>query len=230
MPKQLPLPFLLREATTFDNFYPGKNSLLLHCLERMAKGEGEKILYLWGQAAVGRTHLLQACCQYAHKFGFSSVYLPLNQKEVLEPALLQDLEHRHLICIDDIQCIANDSLWEEALFHLYNRMQSSGNCLLIAGNAVPIELNLQLADLISRLNAGLLFHIQPLTDEEKLIVLQSRAKERGFDLPIEVGHFLLVRYSRELASLFQLLEQLDKASLAAQRKLTIPFLKEVLAA
>ena len=69
---------------------------------------------------------------------------------------------------------------------------------------------------------------RPLDDAGRLQVLQLRAQGRGFELPDETGVYLLRRYPRDLPALCGLLERLDQASLVAQRRLTIPFVKAVL--
>ena len=57
---------------------------------------------------------------------------------------------------------------------------------------------------------------------------EADPSRRGLHLTDEVGRFILTRGARSMSALFDLLEQLDQASLQAQRKLTIPFLKETL--
>ena len=146
----------------------------------------------------------------------------------LELDLLEDLEQLDFIVIDNIETMANHHTWQEALFHLFNRCKANKTRLLIAGNTIPQALNFTLPDLISRLNSGLLFQVQPLSDEAKLVALQTRAQIRGMELTDEVAKYLLNHYSRNLSDLFILLEKLDLLSLAKQRKLTIPFVKAVL--
>ena len=114
------------------------------------------------------------------------------------------------------------------MFHLFNRLRDSGRRLLIAASTSPRELPVKLADLKSRLTLALIFQMRPLSDEDKLRALQLRASRRGLHLTDEVGHFILTRGTRSMSALFELLERLDQASLQAQRKLTIPFLKETL--
>jgi DnaA-homolog protein len=224
---QLALPLGLRDDATFDNFYQGVNQHAMQAVIACASGEGYPFIYLWGQVGAGRSHLLQAACHLATEKNRSSVYLPLQTPD-LAPQILQNLEHINVVCIDDIEAIAKDKLWEEALFHLYNRMRDTKQALLIAGNNPPQRLGLLLPDLVSRLAWGVVFQLQVLSDEDKLAALQMRAKLRGLILNDEVGQFLLRRCPRDMPKLFALLETLDRASLQAQRKLTIPFVKSVL--
>jgi DnaA family protein len=125
--------------------------------------------------------------------------------------------------------VAGDEPWEMAIFNLYNRILESGKTrLLITGDCPPRQLNLGLPDLASRLDWGQIYKLQPLSDEDKLQALQLRARLRGFEMPEDVCRFLLKRLDREMRSLFMTLDQLDHASITAQRKLTIPFVKEIL--
>jgi len=143
--------------------------------------------------------------------------------------VLDGMEQLALICIDNIECVAGDEPWEMAIFDLYNRILETGRTkLLITGDRPPRQLNLKLPDLASRLDWGQIYRLQPLSDEDKLQALQLRSRLRGFELPEDVGRFLLKRLDREMRTLFITLDKLDRASISAQRKLTIPFVKETL--
>jgi len=227
--RQLTLPIHLYDNANFANFLPGANQILINYLKKFIRGQYDFYIYLWGHPGVGCSHLLQACCQEALEKGLTAVYIPLAYLNNFKPDMLDGLESVAVVCLDDIQKIAGNERWEEALFHFYNRMQATQNRLIIAGHDVPSELNIQLPDLSSRLASGMITQIQTLTDEEKIAALQMRAKLRGFDLPREVAEFLLHRFPRNFSVLFDALEKMDKASLAAQRKLTVPFIKQVLA-
>ena len=128
----------------------------------------------------------------------------------------------------EIEAIAGHAQWEEAIFHLYNRVRDAGGRIIVAGHDLPKAINLQLPDLVSRLSWGVLYQLISLEDDEKLIALNMRAKRRGMTLPDDVGKYLLTHCPRHMSTLFAALDALDKASLAAQRRLTIPFVKEVL--
>jgi DnaA family protein len=72
------------------------------------------------------------------------------------------------------------------------------------------------------------YKLHALSDDEKLNCLMMRAKRRGIGLSEEVGKYILTHCPRHMGTLFTVLDALDKASLAAKRRLTIPFVKEVL--
>lgn len=230
-PIQLPLGIRLRDDATFANFYPGANAAALGYVERLCSplvGWSDELIYLWGKSGVGRSHLLQAACLRMEERGELAIYLPLADVARYGPDMLDNLEQCELVCLDDLEAIAGNRVWEEGLFHLFNRLRDAGRRLLLAADVAPRELPVQLPDLKSRLSLSLVFQLQPLSDEDKLRALQLRASRRGLNLPDDVGRFILTRGERSMSALFELLDQLDQASLQARRKLTIPFLKQIL--
>jgi len=222
IPQQLPLSLQLRASATFDNFIAGDNGALLHLLRETS----EQYLYLWGPQASGKSHLLQALCHACHAGGVSAAYIPLQHDDISSPEILLGLEAVDVICLDDVETIAGHAQWENALFNLFNRVKEANGRLVIAAEAAPNQLGLLLPDLVSRLNWGVVYQMAQLGDEQKIKLLQQRASQAGMVLPHEVAKYLLTRSPRDLASLLALLERLDHASLAAQRKLTIPFVRQ----
>lgn len=226
--QQLPLGFRLRDDATFDSFLATENEQVLHSVMQIVKGLGDNFIYIWGPEGSGRSHLLQASCHAAPEYKQTAVYLPLEELISLNSDLFSGLENIALVCIDDVEKIAGNAVWEEQLFHFFNRIRANGNRLIVAANSAPNQLPIKLPDLKSRLSWGVVYQLNALNDENKLAALQLRAQGRGLDLDKSVGKFLLRRCPRNMAQLFETLEQLDQASLAKQRRLTIPFLKEVL--
>lgn len=230
--EQLPLAYAWRDGLSFDNFCGAENRAVVQSLQHGADGNGDQFTYLWGTPGVGKSHLLQAACQRAAEQGLAVAYLPLADfvdKQVGMPVeALDGLESLSLVCLDDVQAVAGVAHWEEALFHLYNRLRDSGAVLLAAGDASPAGLAIDLPDLRSRLGWGPVFRVQEPQEDEKTHALQARAKARGFDLPDEVARYLIRRSPRDMTSLFALLDRLDQASLAQQRRLTIPFVRNLI--
>lgn len=225
---QLPLAIEFPETATFDSYITGPNGLLLELLQQSARAAGEQQLYCWSESGLGKTHLLQASCRAAAEHGLSSCYLPLSQLLRHGAEALEGLESVKLLALDELQSIAGEALWEQALFSLINVCRAAGSRLILAARANINELPWQLPDLLSRLAWGPVFQIQSLADVDKLVVLQTRASRRGIELSDEVGNYLLSRFPRDLPYLCRQLDTLDRASLAAQRRLTIPFIKQVL--
>jgi DnaA-homolog protein len=229
MNHQLALAIHLNLQATLADFCWGANQLLQQQLESSLLHDDERFLYLWGDAGSGKSHLLQGCCHAMSSNNKSAAYLPLALLKEWGPESIEGMEEQALIALDDIDAIASDSAWEEAIFHLYNRVRDNGKTiLLIAGKNAPSATSIQLADLRSRLTWGLVFQIHELSDELKITTLQQHAHERGFELSDSVALFLLNRCARSMHALYQLLDKLDEASLAAQRKITVPFVKSIL--
>jgi DnaA family protein len=224
---QLALPLQLQDHAVFESFWSVGNDALIAYLKDLCDRGLSPGCWIWGAAATGKTHLLQAVCE---RIGDRSVYLPLASLLDAGPALLQGLELRQFICLDEIDAVAGDPAWEQALFGLCNQAQDSGAVLVISANASARECGFDLKDLESRFTRLPPFHLQPLADADRLKALQLRAKLRGLDLPQETANYLLTRIKRDMASLYALLDRLDKEALKAQRRLTIPFVKSVLEA
>lgn len=230
-PVQLPLGVKLRDEATFDSYFAGPNGGVLATLQSLANPQelpAELCVYLWGPSGSGCSHLLQAACHRMAEAGGLAMYLPLDELMTHGPALLEGLEQFDLLCLDGLDALAGRDDWEEALFHLYNRIQQRQGRLLIAAAAAPRALNFGLADLVSRLSWGLVYQLQALDDEGKQQMLKLRAERRGLQLPDEVARYILSRGARGMNELFAALEQLDQASLQAQHRLTIPFVKRVM--
>ncbi|NRA70465.1 MAG: DnaA inactivator Hda [Gammaproteobacteria bacterium] len=227
-PRQLSLPVYLPDDETFNSFYPGDNNEMLAFLSKISQDENSSFIYLWGAPKSGKTHLLHACCAAAQKREQSSFYIPFELHPSMSCAVLEDLHNVSMLCLDNIDQVAGNPMWEEALFDLYNRVKESGGKLIVSSNYSPAQSGFNLPDLVSRLSWGISYHVKSMSDEDKLVAMQRRAEARGLVLADEVGRYLFNRLDRDLRTLFDTLDQLDKASLQAQRKLTIPFIKEIL--
>lgn len=229
MSKQLTLGVTLRIDATFDNFFSGSNQQVIHHLRQLLLCQDEQFIYLYGAAGVGISHLLQACCHQAFHFNKQAIYLPLSEPHLL-PEVLHNLESIALVCLDDIESVLGNAEWEEALLHFYNRVREQGNALVIGAKSLPFTVNCSLLDLKSRLSWGLQLLVEMLREDEKINALQLRAEQRGLFISSVVAQFLLRQHAGKMTELFNFLDKLDKASLVAKRRLTIPFIKEVLGA
>lgn len=225
--RQLALNMQLRDDATLASFLsaPALEPLLAD-LRGQASPAGEPLVFIHGSAGSGKSHLLQAAC---HLLPTASCYLPLAELRSMPAAdLLQGLESQQLVCLDDIDAVAGEEGWELALFHFCNRARAAGCRLLLSAGASPRHLPVVLPDLRSRLGWGPVFLLPTPDDERKQAILRYRARCRGLDMPAEVGRFLVSRAPRGLAELMALLENLDSRSLAEQRALTVPFVKQAL--
>ena len=232
---QLALSVQLPDDETFSSFQSIANYSATEQLKSFISASINGIestyvnsFYLFGLSGVGKSHLLHASCTFAEKLGLSSVCLSFSELKQLSVEVLDGLENIDLICLDDVQLIAGDELWQKAVFDLFNRVIEQNKRLIITGDQSVPQLNLGLADLVSRLSWGMTDQIKPLDDEEKLIALKFRAQQRGLLLSDEVAKYLLSHLSREMTHLILALDELDEASIREQRKITIPFIKAIL--
>jgi DnaA family protein len=228
MVAQIPMNFAPADNIAFESFFPGGNEVVVQALREICDGNGPVCLYLWGADGSGKTHLLQAACRQVSEDGAKSLYLPLDRAGQFTVEVLEGLESMQLVCLDDIQSIARRGNWQEAVFHLFNRIHDSSGHLVIAGSAAPAHQGFTLPDLASRLGSGPVFHLQVLDDEGKQQALMQRARIRGINLSNEVTGYLMKHYPRDMQFLFDFLDTLDTASLIDQRRITVPYIKELL--
>ena len=225
---QIPLELKLPVKAELEDFIAENKLEISTAIDSLIDSGSHRFLYIWGKQATGKTHLLSALCRLAETKGLNIIYLPLKQADELSPEICDGLESADIICIDDIDCISAKPQWEQAIFHLYNRVRDADKKLVISSIHSPLAVEINLADLKSRMAWGVTLALKPLTDIQKKTVLQHRASRLGMELSDETGNYLLRHHSRTMTDLLDTLEKLDRASLAAQRKLTIPFVKAVL--
>ena len=216
---QIPLQIRLNDSETFANFFIANNAQAINLLQ-----SGEQFVYLWSPGAAGKTHLLQALCHQEK----NAIYLPLAEYQQWQSSIFEGLENYTAVCLDDVQNLAGDTAWETALFNLFNRLRESQVRLCVTANCSPAALPIALPDLASRMSWGVSLRLNDLSDEQKVAALTMRAENRGFRLGSDVASYLLNHCPRDLHSLFSILDRLDDASLQAQRRITLPFIKQCL--
>lgn len=225
--RQLPLGVRLRDRASFGNFHAAGNAGALQLLVELAEGRRRGVHWLSAPAGQGKTHLLQAVCTRAAQ-DRRAAYLPLRELAPQGAEVLAGWEESACLCIDDVDAVLGESAWERALFRLHNELDERGATLLWSAAAPPRALKFVLPDLASRCAHALLITLAPLDEEDRLRALQCHAAARGLELPDDSAQYLLRRVPRDLERLCALLDTLDLEALAAQRRLTIPFVREVL--
>jgi DnaA-homolog protein len=223
--RQLPLTMRLRGRAVFDDFLPGANAAAVGQLRAVAAGAAAAPIWLAGPAGAGKTHLLQAVCA---ERGAAAAYLPLRELRSLGPAALEGWQGADCLCLDELEAVIGRRDWEQALFNLYREAEERSAQLLATAPAPPAQLPFVLPDLATRFAAGLIYTLQPLDEAAQREALQLHARRRGLTLPDETALYLQRRFRRDMTTLYNLLDTLDEAALQAQRRLTIPFIREVL--
>jgi DnaA-homolog protein len=227
--RQLPLGVQLGVALRLDTFVSGANAAAVEALRRLADGRASAPVWVYGPPGSGRSHLLQAICAEAGRVGRPAAYLPLAQLRTDGSQILDGFEQLALVALDDLDAVAGDAAFEAALFTLYNGLAEQRAGLAIAAAGSPAATAVRLPDLASRLRACEVHRLEPLAESLQPDALRRRAERRGLELPDETLAFLTRRAPRDFATLCRMLDALDTESLAAQRRLTVPFVRDWLA-
>ena len=226
MERQLPLALRYPPDQRFDTFVDAPAGALAQ-LRALAGGSGDWS-YLEGPRGTGKTHLALATCAEAEALGRPAAYLPLAAAAGRLGQALESLHGMGLVALDGLERIAGEPADELALFDFHNRARAAGAAVLYPAGASPSALPPGLPDLRSRLAQCTRIALGPLDDAGRAQVLRLRARRRGLQFDEAAIAWLLRRAGRDLAGLASQLDALDRASLAAQRRVTVPFLREVL--
>lgn len=224
---QLPLALRYPPDQRFESFI-GPPQGALAALGDLATRPGADWVYLAGPSRTGKTHLALALCAAAEQQHRRAAYLPMTAAAGRLRDALDALEGNDVVALDGIEVIAGTREDEVALFDFHNRARASGLNVLYTARGIPDDIGLDLPDLRSRLQQCLRVMLDPLDEAGRRDVLRERAQRRGLVLEDAALEWLLTRTDRDLGALVALLDRLDRASLAAQRRITVPFLRSVL--
>lgn len=226
---QLPLALRYPPDQRLDTFVTGSDTAAaLAQVTALASGANQQSLLLAGPDGAGKTHLALAACAAAQAAGRRSAYVPLAAARGRAREAFAAMDDNVLVALDDIDALAGNRDDELAVFGFHNRMHDAGHALLYTARQSPDDLPLVLPDLRSRLAQCVRLALPVLDDDGRRELLRRRAARRGLMFDDAAIDWLLARVDRDLGTLTALLERLDRASLAAQRRLTVPFLREVL--
>jgi len=230
---QLSLPVSLPDDETFDSFLIADNEFTLAYLQKFCDrriDSNKAICYLFGTIGTGKSHLLFACCHEAKLNGLQTVYLNMLELREMPSEIINNVVDYDLICIDNLHEIAGNEAWERTIFDLINQALEREHQprIIISAQASPLIVGFDLPDLVSRLTWGAVFQLATRSDDLLRRIIQFRLEHRGLEASEDCIKFLLTRVDRELSNLMLIVNELDKKSLQAKRKLTIPFIKQAL--
>jgi len=240
---QLPLNITLDSSATLDSFFVGLNDELIAKIQAYSNDQfyynntshinetsinENNMLFIWGAEDSGKSHLAQATCQMFDKIADKTcVFLPLNNKEISHH-ILEGLENIDLVCIDSLEFVRGDLEWQVSLFNLYNDLKDANKKLIIFSKQSPSQIQLELTDLLSRLNSMPIYKLHKIDEQQLVEFVQASGKNIGMEINVEVANFLLSRSDRSVINLKNIISKLDEQSLAHQRRITIPFIKDIL--
>lgn len=223
---QIPLTLKFSNDQGFHSFFGSRDSVI--ALQAIANSESKEWLYVSGAAGSGKSHLLLATCVLAQKQNRRALYFPLSVFAGRLQEVLPDQENADIVCLDGLEHIAGNEQDEVALFHFHNRARAATATIIYAARQAPHGLSLLIPDLQSRLGQCTRLNLESLDDEGRRSVLSQRALQRGLELDEAVLDYMFKRVGRDLLTLTTLLDKLDRESMAAQRKITVPFLRKLL--
>jgi len=228
---QIPLWRPQARHSRFENFIcrdESANSNLLDSLRGYVISATTTPFYLHGAPGSGKTHLLTAAINLSRDLGNkdTAYFDCANHSSPAE--LLMSLSESVCLCVDNIEQWAGEKNNEQALFSVVEQAKNSNQCLIISSKTSPSDSQFDLADLVSRLSSGVVFEIKSLDDQGKLQALSQFIETRNLQVEQKVLEYLITHFSRDNHSLFQVIDQLDKASMIEKRRLTIPFVQKVL--
>jgi len=230
---QLPLKIGLRQEVCFDTYSAEEESVafkLSQFQKSLADQYSDESFYLFGEAGTGKTHLLQAACRFVTERNRASVYLPLADASLpLIADVLNGLEQTPLVCLDDVDAVLGDRDWEGALTNLIMRAKVLGHQVVMSGRDEITSWSIASSEWLQALMSIMPIALKPLTRKQDIVMaLQRHALKLGFELPIEVGNYLVKQFSNDLQELLSVLKLLEQASFVEKRRMTLPFVKHIL--
>ncbi len=195
---------LFNKFYTFNNFIVGNNSrLAFAACQAVAEKPGEAYnpLFIYGGVGLGKTHLMQAVGNEIHQRypkkkivytsceAFTSDFVSAIQEKRINE-FKNKYRQADVLLIDDIQFLANKEGTQEEFFHTFNILHQANRQIILTSDRVPKEMT-ELEDrLISRLGWGLIADIQAPNFENRIAILQAKAKEKNINVPADVLEYI----------------------------------------
>ena len=220
-PQQLIFPWTKKSVATFDHFYMDDQNL---CAKDALLKEDD--LFLYGIAGTGKTFLLQSLCNHYTNYQKTSLYIPLNDVKEYGASFLDSLEELDLICIDQIDSIAGDDIWEVAIFNLINNCLTSKCRLIFCSRLNPSSINFNLKDLFSRIKRIDHIELLPVSENNLRDAIRFITDLRSLEIGDSEIDYLMTHSTRSITNILEIIDELDLLSLKLKRRITIPLIKE----
>lgn len=188
----------------FESFVIGASNRFAHAAALSVAerpGGSYNPLFIYGEAGLGKTHLLRAIEAYVN-----SVYPRLTVRYVSTESFLNEFVDsiknsqgtdfkRHyrnvdVLLVDDIQFIAGKDGLQEEFFHTFNELYGADRQIVLCSDRPPDAIPTLEERLRSRFVMGLLTDIQPPDIETRMAILRKKAERDGYFLPNEVSEFI----------------------------------------
>jgi len=221
---QMALPLSVGDKASFDNYWVGHNTELVNAIKSSILRGEPRLVYYYGVPGSGKSHLIFAAMRLAKDEIINTSYVSLSDTYVT-PSMLDVIDVKHVVCIDNVQHWAGDELRERALFTLFEQIKHAGGQLLVSASQPPERCGFTLTDLVSRFASGLVYPVMELNQEQQFEAIKMRANHRGLSISDDTVKYLISRSPRDTSELFVILDRIDQASLIEKRRITIPFLQ-----
>lgn len=180
----------IKQAASLQDFNAPSFLPILKAVDELLDGSLTE-LYIYGSDGSGKTHLLTAIYSEYIKRDNNAIFLSFRELLDSDIEALTGLEAFHLIIIDDIH-LAHTQEWQEALFHLINRVRTFNGKLIFSANLPVVELPFGFMDLTTRLAQSLNFLMPDGTNiDDRSALIHSILKQKGWLLPESIVDHLL---------------------------------------
>jgi chromosomal replication initiator protein len=195
---------VLHPDYTFDNFVVGPSNRLAHasCIAvSQSLGTTYNPLFLYGNAGLGKTHLLHAVCHEARRRSHGTVIQVLSCEDFVN-RFIRAIEQGNLtgfhsqfrtvdaLIVDDIQFLREREQSQEEFFHTFNALYNNGKQIILSADSPPTEIPSLEERLISRFNWGLVARIDAPSYETRVAIVQKKAHLRGLPLADEIAEYI----------------------------------------
>ncbi|HUN24405.1 MAG TPA: chromosomal replication initiator protein DnaA [Anaerolineales bacterium] len=204
---------ILNSKYRFENYIVGKSNRLAHaaCIATAENpATAYNPLFLHGGVGLGKTHLLQAIGNYCAAQGMTVLYVSAEDfaNELISSIRSHSTENFRekyrkidVLLMDDVQFIAGKDATQEEFFHTFNALHQNNKQLVLSSDRHPKSFNTLEERLRSRFEWGLTVDIQPPDLETRIAILQSKAEERGREVPADVLDLLARRVQSNIREL-----------------------------